>query len=118
MLPAHHCQSMAESKSLGMVFYNTRTRWVAVINLTAAGTGIFLSLRYVDGALRWLMAVFLLLFSLFWVRDILFGFPLKLVSDGTRLHWQDGKQTGAVPMKQIARISVGVAAPKDTDMVP
>jgi hypothetical protein len=101
-----------------MVLYNTRTRWVAVINLAAAGAGICFSVRYIDGGLRWVMMIFLSLFSLFWVRDVLFGFPLRLISDGTTLHWQDGKQIGAVPLKQIARILIGVAAPRDTDMMP
>src|SRR5262249_22732620 len=111
-------KSMADPKSVGMVFYNTRTRWVAVINLAAAGAGIYFSARYVDGGLRWVMVSFLSLFSLFWVRDVLFGFPLKLISDGMTLHWQDGKQIGAVPLRQITRISIGVAAPVDTEMMP
>jgi hypothetical protein len=109
---------MADPKSVGMIFYNSRTRWVAVINLATATAGIYLSMRYVDGGLRWLMVVFLSLFSLFWVRDVFFGFPLKLISDGTKLHWQDGKQAGSAPLKQIRRISIGVAAPRETDMMP
>ena len=109
---------MAEPKSVGMIFYNSRTRWVAVINLAAAMAGIYFSMHYVDGGLRWLMVVFLSLFSLFWIKDVLFGFPLKLISDGAMLHWQDGKQTGSAPLKQIIRISIGVTAPRQTDMMP
>ena len=92
-----HHRNMAEPKSVGMIFYNSRARWVAVINLATATAGIYLSMRFVDGGLRWLMVVFLSLFSLFWVKDVFFGFPLKLISDGTKLHWQDGKQTGSAP---------------------
>ena len=67
-----------------VVIYENNARWVAVINLAFAVVGVYLSLRFVEGGLGYLMVVFLSLFSLFWFRDAVFGLRLKLLSDGTR----------------------------------
>lgn len=89
-----------------MVIYESSARWVAQINLAVAATGAYLSWRFAEGGLRYFMAAFCALFSLFWIRPAVFGVRLKLVSDGTTLQWQEGKQTGAAALKQIQKISV------------
>ena len=89
-----------------VVIYENNARWVAVINLAFAAVGVYLSLRFVEGGLGYLMVVFLSLFSLFWFRDAVFGLRLKLVSDGTRLEWQEGNRTGFATIKQIQKVAV------------
>jgi hypothetical protein len=79
-----------------LVIYDHRVRWVAVLNMAFVVAGICLALRSGSGVTLYLPVAFLALFSLFWIRDLLFGFRLKLVSDGCTLHWQDGKSVGSV----------------------
>src|SRR6267378_647927 len=89
------------------VIYDRRVRWVAAVNMTFVGGGIWLALRFGSGFALYLFVGFLVLFSLFWIRDLLFGFRLKLLSDGLILHWQDGKVIGSVPLAEIRKVLIG-----------
>lgn len=51
--------------------------------------------------------VFLSLFSLFWIRDLLFGMRLMLLSDGFMLRWQDRKASGSVSLADIRKVLIG-----------
>jgi hypothetical protein len=94
-----------------VVIYDHRLRWVAVINMAFVVAGIWFALRFESGFLRYLMVGFLVLFSLFWIRDLIFGFRLKLLSDGITLHWQEGKKCGSVPLVQIRKVLIAARKP-------
>lgn len=91
-----------------LVIFDSRVRWVAAINLAFAFGGIYLALRFIPDAAKYVVAVFLSLFSLFWIKDFLFGFRYRLVSDGRLLTWQENNKTDTVDMKNIKKILVGV----------
>jgi hypothetical protein len=99
-----------------VVIYDGRVRWVAAINLAFAVAGIYFAMRFVPGMGRYVAVVFLSLFSLFWIKDFLFGFRIRLVSDGQLLTWQEKNQTGTVAMKNVTKILVGVGRPQTRSM--
>jgi hypothetical protein len=90
-----------------LVIYDQRMRWVAAINLAAAFGGIYLALRFLPTTPKYVIVVFCSLFALFWIKDILFGFRLRLVSDGRLLTWQENNQTATVEIRNIKKILVG-----------
>lgn len=94
-----------------LVIYDHRVRWVAALNMTFVVAGIWLALRFGSGPSLYIPVGFLALFSLFWIRDLLFGFRLKLMSDGSTLHWQEGKDVGSVPLAEIRKVVIGVRRP-------
>ncbi|MGD9781445.1 MAG: hypothetical protein AB7V14_04740 [Kiritimatiellia bacterium] len=100
-----------ESTINNITIYNHRVRWVAFLNLAFVVGGIYLSLRFIPGASRFAPVAFLALFSLFWIKDFLFGFRLELTSDGESLHWQEGAQAGSVPLSQIKKVLIGIRQP-------
>jgi hypothetical protein len=73
--------------------------------------GIWFALRHLSGFSSYFIIGFLALFSLFWIRDLLFGLRLKLLSDGVTLQWQEGKKIGSVPVAQVRKILIGVQKP-------
>src|SRR5512139_1612390 len=91
-----------------LVIYDHRVRWVAVLNMAFVVAGICLALRFVSGVSLYLPVAFLAVFCLFWIRDLLFGFRLKLVSDGRTVHWQEGKKAGSVPLTEVRKVLIGV----------
>ncbi len=93
------------------VIYDHRVRWIAAINMAFVVAGIWFALRFVSGFDLYLMVGFLFLFSLFWVRDLIFGFRLKLLSDGVTLHWQEGQKSGSVPLVQIQKVLIAEQKP-------
>ena len=98
-------------KSDEAVFYDKRVRWVAAINLAFVVGGIWFSVRVVPGFGKYFMIVFLSLFSLFWIKDFLFGFRLMLISDGRVLNWKESVREGSVEIKDIQKVLVGVGIP-------
>ncbi len=94
-----------------LVIYDHRVRWVAALNMAFVVAGIWLALSFGSGFSLYAPMVFLGLFSLFWIRDLLFGFRLKLLSDGGTLHWQEGKATGSVPLAEIRKVLIGARKP-------
>ena len=94
-----------------LVIYDRRVRWTAAVNLAFAGAGIWLALRFGSGISLYLSVGFLGLFSLFWIKDLFFGFRLKLLCDDRTLHWQEGKKTGSVPLTEIRKVRIGVGMP-------
>ncbi len=93
------------------VIYDHRVRWVAAVNMAFVVAGIWFGLRFCSGSSLYVWVGFLALYSLFWIRDLLFGFRSKLLSDGSTLYWQEGKETGSVPLAQIRKILIGVKRP-------
>jgi len=75
--------------------------------MTFVVAGICLALKFCSGASLYVSVVFLGLFSLFWIRDLLFGMRLMLVSDGSMLRWQDGKASGSVSLADIRKVLIG-----------
>ncbi|MEW6303573.1 MAG: hypothetical protein AB1705_08890 [Verrucomicrobiota bacterium] len=90
-----------------MIIYDHRVRWVAAVNMAFVVAGMWLALEFGSGASLYVPVVFLGLFSLFWIRDLLFGFRLMLASDGCRLRWQDGKASGSVLLADIRKVLIG-----------
>jgi len=95
------------TEPMPLVIYNHRVRWVAMVNMTFVVAGIWLAVRLGSGISFYLPVIFLGLFSLFWIRDLLFGMRLMLVSDGVTLRWQDDKVKGSVALRDIRRILIG-----------
>lgn len=93
------------------VIYDKNIRWVAAINLAFAVGGIVIAVRVGSGWGLYLAVGFLGLFSSFWIRDLIFGMKLKLVSDGQSLIWQDRKKSGRVPLGAIRKILIGAQKP-------
>src|SRR3954453_3961354 len=102
---------MLMSADKRLVIYDQRVRWIAVVNMAFAGAGIWLALRFGSGPSLYVPVGFLSLFSLFWIKDLLFGFRLKLLCDGRTLHWQEGKRTGSVPLAEIRKVRIVVGKP-------
>jgi hypothetical protein len=102
---------MPMSVNKPLVIYDHRVRWVAALNMAFVVTGIWLALRFGSGFPRYFFIGFLVLFSLFWIRDFVFGFRLKLLSDGRTLHWQEGKVSGSVPLAEIREVLIGARKP-------
>lgn len=94
-----------------LVFFNRSIRWVATLNLAFVVAGIWLAAKYGRGASFYVPVIFLGLFSLVWLRDFLFGFRVKLVSDGGMLQWQEGTELGSVPLTEIQKILIGARPP-------
>ena len=93
-----------------LIIYSARIRWVAIVNMTFVVAGIWLALRFGSGAALYVPVIFLGLFSLIWIRDLLFGIRIMLVSDGVTLRWQDDKVTGSVQLTDIRRVLIGATA--------
>lgn len=93
------------------VIYDKNIRWLAAINMAFVVGGILLAVRVSSGWGLYFAVAFLGLFSLFWIRDLIFGMKFKLVSDGRSLLWQDRKKTGSVPLGAIRKILIGVRKP-------
>lgn len=89
------------------VIYDHRVRWVAAINMAFPVAFIWLGLRFCTGVKRYVVLVFCGAFCLFWIRDLIFGIRLKLLSDGETLQWQDGKETGSVRLAEIRKVLIG-----------
>jgi hypothetical protein len=104
-------EARVEAENKGLVIYDGRVRWVAAVNLAFVPAGLYVALRFVPGFGKYFIIAFLSLFSLFWIKDFLFGFRFKLASDGRALNWQEGKQADSVGMDKIARIVVEVGSP-------
>lgn len=100
-----------------LIIYNHRIRWVAIVNMTFVIAGIWLAFRFVSGASLYVSVIFLALFSLIWIRDLLFGIRIMLVSDGATLRWQDDKVTGSVKLADIRRVLIGATATQVGDGV-
>lgn len=92
---------MSTNLSKPFVIYDHRIRWVATVIMAFIVAGIWLILRFGSGYSRYIPVVFLALFSLIWIRDLLFGIRVMLLSDGFTLSWQDGKAIGSVPLARI-----------------
>ncbi len=90
-----------------LIIYDHRVRWVAAVNMAFVVAGIWLALKFGSGASLYVPVVFLSLFSLFWICDLLFGHRLKLFSDSSTLRWQDGKATDSVPLPDIRKVLIG-----------
>ncbi len=93
------------------VIYDKNIRWLAAVNMAFVVGGIVIAVRVCSGSGLYLAVGFLGLYSLFWIRDLIFGMKLKLVSDGQSLHWQDRKKTGSVPLAGIQKILIGAKRP-------
>jgi hypothetical protein len=91
-----------------LVVYDQRVRWVAAINLAFFAACIWFALRFCSGFNRYILLAFCTPFCLFWIRDLLFGFRLMLVSDGCTLRWQERKEVGSVALAQIRKVLIGV----------
>jgi hypothetical protein len=94
-----------------LVIYDHRVRWVAAINMAFFVVSIWFGLRFCSGFNRYILLAFCTAFCLFWIRDLVFGFRLKLLSDGRTLRWQEGKEVGSVPMAEIRKVLIGVRRP-------
>jgi hypothetical protein len=94
-----------------LVIYDHRVRWVAAINMAFFVAFIWVALRFCSGFNRYILLAFCTAFCLFWIRDLVFGFRLKLLSDGRTLHWQEGKKTGSVPLADIRKVLIGARNP-------
>lgn len=90
-----------------LIIYDHRVRWVAAVNLAFVVAGMWLALKFGSGASLYVYVVFLSLFSLFWIRDLLFGIRLMLSSDGFILRWKDGKASGSVSLADIRKVRIG-----------
>lgn len=89
------------------VIYDHRTRWLAVINLAFFVTFIWVALQFLSGLMKYSILVFCFAFCLFWIRDFIFGFRVRLLSDGCTLHWQEGKEAGSVLLTDIRKVLIG-----------
>jgi len=90
-----------------IVIYDECSRWVAIANLAFAGAALYCVVHFSSNKIaHYAVGGFLCLFSLFWVKDFIFGFRLRLVSDGQRLSWQEGRETGHVELRQMTAILV------------
>jgi len=94
-----------------LVIYDHRVRWVAAINMAFFVTFIWVALRFCSGFNRYILLTFCTAFCLFWIRDLVFGFRMRLLSDGRTLQWQEGKRIGSVPLAEIQRVRIGVGKP-------
>lgn len=98
----------------GVVFYNSQWRWLHIICLSFAVGGIYLAVsdqgRKSFG--NYIVIAFCSLFSLFFIRGALFGFRVRLASDGRSLRWQEGRKKGSVKLTSIAAISIDYSPPK------
>ncbi len=94
-----------------LVIYDHRVRWVAAINMAFFLAFIWVALRFSSGFNRYILLAFCAAFCLFWIRDLVFGFRLKLLSDGRALHWQEGKKTGSLPLADIRKVLIGARNP-------
>jgi hypothetical protein len=74
---------------------------------------IWVAIRFCSGFDRYLLIAICTAFCLFWIRDLLFGFRLRLISDGSTICWQEGKETGSVPLAQIRKVLIGVREPAE-----
>ena len=108
---------MSANLNKPLIIYNQYVCWVAAVNMVFVVAGIWLTLQFASGLLRYFMIVFLVLFSLFWIRDLLFGFRLMLLSDGVRLRWQDGKTSGNLPLADIRKVLFGARTVQTGDSV-
>jgi hypothetical protein len=95
-----------------LVIYDHRVRWVAALIMALMAGFACVVIKYVPGFGVYLSLGFLGLFSLFWIQDLLFGFRIKLTSDGSALHWQEGKARGRLPLADIQKILIGVQQTK------
>jgi hypothetical protein len=109
--PAERGFNFVTNSYKSFVIYDKNIRWLAIMNMTFVAVGIWFAVRFCSGFLLYLLVAFLGLFSLFWIRDLLFGMKLRLVSDGRLLQWQDRKKTGSVPLAEIKKILIGVSKP-------
>jgi hypothetical protein len=94
-----------------LVIYDHRVRWVAAINMAFFVAFKWFAVRFCSGFIKYILLAFCTAFCLFWIRDLVFGFRLKLLSDGRTLHWQDGKAAGSVPLAEIRKILIGARNP-------
>lgn len=102
---------MPMSADKPLVIYDHRVRWVAAVNMAFVVAGVWLAIRLGAGLSLYLPVGFLGLFGLFWIRDLLCGFRLKLLSGGCTLHWREGKEIGSVPPAQIRKVLIGARRP-------
>lgn len=98
---------MSTNSNKLLTIYDHRVRWVAAVNMTFVVAGIWLAVKFGTGACLYVPVIFLGLFSLFWIRDLLFGHRLKLSCDSSMLHWQDGEATGSVRLLDIRKVLIG-----------
>ena len=107
----------ATNLKMPFTIYNHRIRWVAAVNMGFVVGGILLAVRFGSGFSFYGPVVLLALFSLFWIRNLLFGIRLMLVSDGSTLRWQDDKATGSVPLTEIRKVLIGTRTTQIGDSV-
>lgn len=109
--PAASGASPPDAAAQGIVFYDSQGRWVAILNMAFVVGGIYFAVRYVEGFGKYVVIVFLGLFSLIWIKACLFGFGVRLASDGRLLNWREGSKKGSVELKNIAAISIDTPRP-------
>ncbi|HEU5125017.1 MAG TPA: hypothetical protein VFW05_13260 [Verrucomicrobiae bacterium] len=98
---------MSANSNKPLTIYDHRVRWVAAVNMAFVVAGIWLAVKFGAGASLYVPVIFLGLFSLFWIRDLLFGHRLKLSCDSSTLRWQDGKATDSVRLRDIRKVLIG-----------
>jgi hypothetical protein len=94
-----------------LVIYDHRVRWLAAMNMAFLTGLIWVGLRFCSGTNRYILLSLCIAFSLFWIRDLLLGFRLRLSSNGTNLTWQEGKETGTLPLGEVRKVLIGVRKP-------
>jgi len=96
----------------GVVFYNAQWQWLMILMMAFPAGGIYLAFSIKGGGFgKYLVIVFCSLFSLIFIRGALFGFRVRLASDGRSLSWQEGRKKGSVKLKDIAAISIDYSPP-------
>lgn len=108
---------MPANLNMPFIIHNHRIRWVATVNMAFVVAGICLAVRFCTGVPLYVAVIFLALFSLIWIRDLLFGMRLVLVSDSATLRWQDGKATGSVLLTEIRKVLIGTQTTQIGDSV-
>lgn len=96
-----------KSEPKEILIFSHQGWWVAALNLSLSIGGIYFTAQFVhDATNKTIGIVFLSLFGLFWVKFFLFGWRLKMSTDGRFLKWQDGGQIDSVEMKRIKAVIV------------
>jgi hypothetical protein len=97
----------------GVVFYNAQWQWLHIVMMAFPVGGIYFAFSIMGGGFgKYFVIAFCSLFSLLFIRGALFGFRVRLASDGRSLSWQEGKKKGSVKLKDIAAISIDYSPPK------
>jgi hypothetical protein len=107
-LPNYHSARGSGTKPAPEVFIDLNGRWVAIGIMAIAIGAIYASLHFLTGSAKYITVVSLSLFGLFPIKNALFGFPLKLSSDGRLLSWREGSKTGSIELTQIKKLHLDV----------